>query len=105
MARLMAAHVGYEYQDLLVGIRLVDVLLGTLAEVQVDEKLVLDDRFDDLTSVDIEGYRVRSQFKHTENDDRPLTLATFTNDGRSLRLDRLIASILADRVGPGRRAR
>jgi hypothetical protein len=99
MPSLTAAHVGYEYQDLLTAIRLVDVVLGTVLDVHVDEKLVDRDRFDDLTTIDIEGSRVRSQFKHTENDDRPLTLATFTNDGRGLRLDRLISCMLADRVG------
>ncbi len=104
MATLTAAHIGYEYQDLLVAVRLVDVLLGTVVASDVDQKLVEDDRFDDLTTVDVDGNRVRAQFKHTENDDRPLTLATFTNDGRSLRLDRLIACILADRDGPGREA-
>lgn len=101
MATLTAAHVGYEYQDLLVAVRLVDVVMGAVAEAIVDEKLVDDDRFDDLTCIDADQNRVRSQFKHTENDDRPLTLATFTNDGRGLRLDRLIACMLDDRAGPG----
>ena len=104
MPSLTAAHVGYEYQDLLTAIRLVDVALGTVLDVHVDEKLVDHDRFDDLTTIDVEGSRVRSQFKHTENEDRPLTLATFTNDGRGLRLDRLIACMLADRVGAGSEA-
>ena len=104
MPGLTAAHIGYEYQDLLVAVRLVDVLLGTVSDVVVDEKLVEDDRFDDLTCTDSEQHRVRFQFKHTENDDRPLTLATFTNDGRGLRLDKLISCMLADRSGPGRSA-
>lgn len=101
MPNLTAAHLGYEYQDLLAAARLVDVVLGTLVEAHVDEKLVPDDRFDDLTTVDTEAHRERTQFKHTENDDQPLTLATFTGDGRSLRLDRLVATALADRDGPG----
>ncbi|MFL6263058.1 MAG: ATP-binding protein [Thermoanaerobaculia bacterium] len=101
MLGLTAAHRGYEYQDLLVACRLVDVLLGTLVQVHVDEKLIPGDRFDDLTTVDISGHRERIQFKHTDNDDKPLTLATFTSDDRGLRLDRLIAAILTDRLGPG----
>src|SRR5207248_1172382 len=94
---LQAAHRGYEYQDLLSAARLVDVLLGTLAEARVDEKLVAGDRFDDLTTIDIRGRRERTQFKHTDNDDRPLTLTTFTDDRRGLQLDRLVASAVADR--------
>lgn len=102
---LTAAHRGYEYQDLLSAARLVDVMLGSLVEVRVDEKLVPDDRFDDLTTVDKQGHRQRIQIKHTDNPDRPLTLATFTGDARSLRLDRVVAAALADRVGPGVTAR
>jgi hypothetical protein len=47
MASLTAAHRGFERQELLVHIVLVDMLLGTVVQVQVDEKLTLDDRFDD----------------------------------------------------------
>src|SRR5207302_7764959 len=57
------------------------------------------------TTVDATGHRERAQFKHTENEDQPLTLATFTGDARGLRLDRLVATALADREGPGRRAK
>jgi hypothetical protein len=102
---LRAAHQGYEYQDLLVAYRFVDVLLGSIVETHVDLKLVADDRFDDLTTVDREGNRERVQFKHTESPDRPLSLRTFTSEDRSLRLDRLIASMLNDRTGPGHNAK
>lgn len=98
---LNAAHRGYNYQDLLVAIRLVDVLLGSITAINVDEKLVRDDRFDDLTTVDLEGTRARSQFKHREDAAVPLPLATFTGDGRGLRLDHLVACAVADRDGPG----
>jgi len=101
---LTAAHRGYEYQDLLVAARLVDVLLGSIVETHVDEKLVPDDRFDDLTTIDKTGYRERIQVKHTDSSDRALTLATFTNDSRSLRLDHIISAALADRDGPGSQA-
>ncbi|MGH9821633.1 MAG: AAA family ATPase [Blastocatellia bacterium] len=101
MPNLTAAHRGYEYQDLLAAARLVDMMLGTIVTVHVDEKLLPDDRFDDLTTIDATAHRERTQFKHTENEDQPLTLATFASDARSLRLDRLIAIALADRDGPG----
>jgi hypothetical protein len=42
------------------------------------EKLTADDRFDDLSAMDLDGRRERTQFKHTENADRPLGLTTFT---------------------------
>jgi hypothetical protein len=104
MASLTAAHRGYEYQDLLVACRLVDMLLGSVVQVHVDEKLTVGDRFDDLSTIDLDGRRERTQFKHTENADRSLALGTFTTEARGLRLDFVIASILADRSGPGRDA-
>ncbi len=104
LSRLAPAHRGYEFQDLLVAGRFVDILLGNVVEARCDEKLVPDDRFDDLTTTDVNGKRERAQFKHTENDDRPLTLDTFTTDRRGLRLDRLLYSMLADRNGPGSQA-
>jgi hypothetical protein len=104
MASLTAAHRGYEYQDLLIACRLVDMLLGSLVQVHVDEKLTAGDRFDDLTTIDLDARRERTQFKHTDNADRPLSLTTFTADARGLRLDCVIASILDDRSGPGRGA-
>jgi hypothetical protein len=101
---LIAAHRGYEYQDLLVACRFVDMLLGNVVHADVDKKLISDDRFDDLTTIDALGKRERIQFKHTDNDDRPLSLKTFTTEARKLRLDRLIECMLADRAGPGRDA-
>lgn len=80
--------------------RLVDVVLGTAHGILVDEKLFTGDRFDDLTAWDDEG-RERTQFKHTDSDDKTLTLATFTGDKRGLRLDLLVMAAAADRTGPG----
>jgi hypothetical protein len=96
-AMLQAAHRGYEYQDLMVALRLVDLVLGTVSSAEVDVKLVTDDRFDDLTIVESSGRRVRTQFKNRDDALIPLSLATFTSDTRDLRLDRLIASAIADR--------
>lgn len=104
LSRLAPAHRGYEFQDLLVAYRFVDILLGTFVEAHCDEKLFAEDRFDDLTTMDVDRRRERTQFKHTENDDHPLTLDTFTADRRRLRLDRLLYSMLADRDGPGSQA-
>ena len=80
-------------------------MLGSIVEIRVDEKLVPDDIFDDLTTVDETGCRERIQIKHTDNADQALTLATFTSDARSLRLDRVISTVLADRDGPGIQAK
>lgn len=101
---LIAAHRGYEYQDLLVACRFVDMLLSNVVHADVDKKLISDDRFDDLTTIDALGNRERIQFKHTDNDDRPLSLRTFTTEDRKLRLDRLMECMLSDRAGPGRDA-
>ncbi|MEV5885364.1 ATP-binding protein [Streptomyces sp. NPDC052020] len=105
MGDLTAAHRGYEYQDLLEACRVVDLPLGGIVAVHVDEKLVPDDRFDDLTVIGADGCRERTQFKHSDNDDQPLAYDTFTSDGRGLRLDRLVATAAADRDGPGASAR
>ncbi len=94
---LAAAHRGYEYQDLLVALRLVDVMLGSIEQIYIDEKLIPNDRFDDLTTVDATGRRERIQVKHIDNADQPLTAPTFTNDARGLRLNHLISVVLADR--------
>lgn len=80
--------------------RLVDVVLGEKQTVLVDEKLFTGDRFDDLTTSDPSG-RERTQFKHTDADDRALTLATFAGDRRDLRLDKLILAAAADKAGLG----
>ena len=101
MSGLGAAHQGYEYQDLLVACRLVDVLLGAVVQIHVDEKLIPEDIFDDLTTVACDGVRERVQFKYTASQNRPLAAATFTNKGSGLRLDRVIASVLADRQAYG----
>jgi hypothetical protein len=101
MGDLTPAHRGYEYQDLLVACRLVDMLLDTVAEAYVDKKLVKGDRFDDLTIRDASGHHERSQFKHTDAPGSPLKLSTFTTDARSLRLDRLVGAAVAYRDGPG----
>ena len=50
------------------------------------------------------GSRERIQFKNTDSDSKPLMVETFTSDKRDLRLDRLVASAVADREGPGRTA-
>ena len=101
MPDLTRAHRGYEYQDLLVACRLVDMLLGTVVEVHVDEKLVRDDRFDDLTVRDADNHLDRSQFKHTDREDSPLRPNTFTTDARGLGLDRLVRAAVSYRDGPG----
>src|SRR5680860_694742 len=101
MSGLQPAHRGYEYQDLMVALRSVDLLLGTLSSMVTEVKLVEDDRFDDLTIIDELGRRERVQFKHTDREDLALSLRTFTSDSRDLKLDRLLACAVLDRDGPG----
>lgn len=92
---LRATHYGYAYQDLITGIALVDLLLGTAVAVNVDTKGFADDRFDDLKITFRAGRRVRIQIKHT-TQDRELTKATFSADGRNLKLNKLLDSLLDD---------
>ena len=101
MASLESAHRGYEYQDLMVACRLLDVLIGSITKVHVDKKLVPDDRFDDLTTIDKAGLRDRIQLKHTDTPAEPLPLTTFTTESRRLRLDRIFCAALEDRAAPG----
>ena len=92
---LRTAHMGYIYQDLVTAVALVDVLLSDASSVTADVKQVDDDLFDDLTIIGAAGGRSRIQIKHT-NQDRLLSQRTFTGDGRGLRIDRVITSILRD---------
>ena len=94
---LSRAHRGYEYQDLLVAVRLIDRMLGSIVNVCVDKKLVPNDIFDDLTTVDHAGCRERTQIKYTDKVNQALSTKTFTQKNRGLRLDRIISSVLADR--------
>ncbi len=89
------AHHGYYYQDVLTGIALVDLLLGNADVVTVDTKEFDTDRFDDVNVTRSEGARLRLQIKHT-TQDRELAHETFTQDGRNLKLDQLLNSLLTD---------
>jgi hypothetical protein len=92
---LRATHYGYTYQDLLTSVALVDLMLGTATDITVDAKGFEGDRFDDLTINYGSGRRVRVQIKHTEQD-RELSRATFSADGRSLKLNYLFDALLSD---------
>jgi hypothetical protein len=92
---LRVTHQGYAYQDLITGIALVDLMLGTADRVTVDTKGFPGDRFDDLNITYRSGRRVRIQIKHT-TQDRELAKATFSADGRNLKLDKLFDSLLRD---------
>lgn len=92
---LRATHHGYAYQDLITGIALVDLMLGTAENITVDTKGFKGDRFDDLTIDYRAGRRVRIQIKHTSLD-RELSKDSFSGDGRSLRLDLLFDALLSD---------
>lgn len=92
---LRATHHGYTYQDLLTGVALVDLMLGSATGIMVDTKGFEGDRFDDLTIDYRSGRRVRIQVKHT-TQDRDLAKATFSADGRSLKLNYLFDVLLSD---------
>ena len=102
---LTSAHQGYEYQDLLVATRLIDVMLGSIKTTHVDKALVHNDRFDDLTTIDNNGLHERVQIKYTKTTNRELSLATFTTDRRKLRLDKLILAALAEKKARESQAR
>ena len=92
---LRATRHGYAYQDLITGIALVDLMLGTAETITVDTKGFTGDRFDDLTIAYRTGRRVRIQIEHTSRD-RELSKDSFSADGRSLRLDLLFRALLSD---------
>lgn len=92
---LQATHHGYAYQDLFTGIALVDLLLGTAEAITVDTKGFEGDRFDDLNIRYRTGRRLRIQIKHT-SQDRELSKQSFSADGRRLKLDKLLDSLLLD---------
>jgi hypothetical protein len=96
---LEAAHRGYEYQDLLTAMRMVDMLLGRLRVTHVDEKLFSGDLFDDLTTIDNHDLRERFQFKHRDVPCN-LPIDVLTTPRRDLKLDAVLASALQDRLGP-----
>ena len=95
------AHRGYLYQDLLCAASLIDVLVGNATEVIADQKMVEDDRFDDITIRWASGSDERVQVKHRDDDGDPLAMSAFTSDARDCRLDRLAATAVAYRDGPG----
>lgn len=95
MMNLRPGHHGYAYQDIVAGNAFVDLLLGTAVSIQVDLKDFNGDRFDDITIAYADGRRVRLQIKHT-TVDRELSQSTFTADGRLLRFDLLLRSLLTD---------
>lgn len=95
MGNLQAAHLGYEYQDLLSALAVLDLLWEPGLEAVVDKKVLDEDRFDDLT-LHKNGFRHRTQFKHSDSPS-PLTLATFTQDARSLKLNKLVQCAKGDR--------
>ncbi|MEU6934782.1 AAA family ATPase [Streptomyces sp. NPDC046374] len=89
---LRPTHLGYAYQDLLTALRLVDLAVGRARSVLVDTKMFAGDRFDDITCDWADGGRERLQIKHTDHD-RALSLKSFTEDKRGLRLDLLFSSV------------
>lgn len=94
---LVSAHRGYQYQDLISAIALVDMLLLRTSETIIDRKLFSGDLFDDLTISSAAG-RHRLQLKHSSDPDAVLKPSVFSGDARGVRLDLLISALLADRA-------
>lgn len=91
------AHRGYQYQDLVSALALVDVLVEQTTPPTIDRKLFEGDLFDDLTLTTSDGERHRMQIKHTSGAPRPLQLRNFTTTARHTRIDHLVLSLLRDR--------
>jgi len=96
---LQPAHKGYLYQDLATAYILAESLIQRFKSVTVDRKVVQDDQFDDLEIVITAG-RFRRQIKSSQDPNRRLTLADFTNEQSSLRFDRLVLSYVRAETAP-----
>ncbi|RFA06548.1 hypothetical protein B7R54_19490 [Subtercola boreus] len=94
---LAHAHRGYQYQDLISAIALVDVLLQRNVDTVIDRKLFPGDLFDDLTISAASG-RQRLQLKHSSDPTAELKLATFSGNSRGVRLDLVISTLLKERA-------
>lgn len=92
---LGSTHHGYFYQDLITAVALVDLLLGVAETITVDTKGFDTDRFDDVNITYADKSRVRLQIKHTTSD-RLLSKETFSQDGRNLKLNKILDSLLRD---------
>jgi len=90
---LTPAHRGYAYQDLVVALRLLDLLTGRAASVQVEDMHAVEDRFDDAKVTDASGLCTGIQIKHS-TVDRQVERATFATNRRGLRLDNLVLGML-----------
>ncbi|MDN4597580.1 ATP-binding protein [Leifsonia virtsii] len=94
---LAKAHRGYQYQDLIAALALVDALLQRTVDTIIDRKLFAGDLFDDLTITSSSG-RQRLQLKHSAGPNTELNLTTFTGNSRGIRIDLVISSVLQDRA-------
>lgn len=94
--RLASAHRGYQYQDLVTALALVDVVLGRILTPAVDRKFFEQDIFDDLTTITVAGSRQRLQIKHASDSNKPLDLTSFSTQRRGIRLDHLVTAITRD---------
>ncbi|MEM1404976.1 MAG: ATP-binding protein [Pseudomonadota bacterium] len=68
-------------------------LVDNLVSVTIDEKVVEDDRFDDIEIVSA-TFRSRTQLKSSEDLSKELSLSHFSSSRSSLRFDRLVKTML-----------
>jgi hypothetical protein len=83
------AHEGYIYQDIATAFFMGERLAERSAAVIVDRKMVINDRFDDLTVRSARGI-VRRQFKRAQSPNRKLQRSDLTSDNHDLRIDQLV---------------
>ncbi len=84
------AHKGYEYQDLLSALFIVEQLLTTNnAKFKIDKKESKNDKFDDITIISDNG-TFKRQIKYSE--DKILGKADFSSASYDLALDTLFKS-------------
>ncbi|HUP60780.1 MAG TPA: ATP-binding protein [Thermoanaerobaculia bacterium] len=96
MPSLVPAHRGYRYQDIAAAVLLArGIVVDASVTARLDRKLHSADRFDDVT-LTLAGIIVRRQIKSSVAADTEWTLADFTTDGRSLRLDLLAKGAMQD---------
>lgn len=87
---LLQAHKGYEYQDLLSGLFIIENLLNDIdAKVKIDKKESDNDKFDDFTLISTDKIMKR-QIKYS--DDKVLSKADFSSSSYDLALDILFKS-------------
>ena len=92
---LRPAHHGYLHQDICTAYLLALALVRDDGPVTVDQKVVPDDRFDDV-ALEREGQRIRLQIKASIDPDKPIAERNFSTEATQTRFDLLVGTFLAN---------